>query len=235
MSNAAIRRLQGQGQRLLSLSCLFPGVTRLENNVHGTIREESSSSRVDTGGDNTREEILERALQNVPQFGFTRKSLEAAAVDLSLSKACAGAIKPAEVVHYFNSIANDQLERILADAGAAPEWKHDKTLHEKLAHGVNTRLDILAPYKRVWSSALAAQAYHDEAVHVFGSAERMLNSIWAFANGEQGSEVDLTWYTRRILLGAIVQAAEVYMLTDDSPDLQDTKAFVDRGLSLVLV
>lgn len=203
--------------------------TTIDSTISRAIRESS------TFQDNTREEILERALQNVPRFGFTKKSLQAAAEDLALSKACAGALKPSEIVHYFNAIANDQLDRILTEDGSTAEWKYDKTLHEKLAHGVNTRIDVLAPYKGVWSSALAAQAYHDEVQDVLGSAERMLNSIWKFANGEQGSEVDFTWYTKRIMLGAIVQSAEVYMLTDESPDLQDTKAFVDRALSLVLV
>lgn len=218
-------------------TCLSPFSSQLipviESTISRGIRE--TSTHTDTSDDaEHRQEILERALQNVPRFGFTRKSLEAAAQDLSLSRACAGAFKPAEIVHFFNSMANEELDRILTEAGSTTEWKHDKTLHEKLVHGVNTRLDILVPYKHVWTSALAAQAYHDEARHVLGSAERMLNSIWKFANGEQGSEVDFTWYTKRIMLGAIIQAAEVYMLTDESPGLQDTRAFVDRGLSLLL-
>ena len=215
-------------------SQLFPALAKIENTLSRSIRE--TSTRIDRAGDvEYREEILERALQNVPRLGFTKKSLEAAAEDLNLSKACAGAFKPAEIVHFFNEIANKELDRILSEAESTTEWKHDKTLHEKLVHGVNTRLDILAPYKHVWTSALAAQAYHDEARHVLGSAEKMLNSIWKFANGEQGSEVDFTWYTKRIMLGAIVQAAEVYMLTDESPGLKDTRAFVDRGMSFLLV
>lgn len=231
-------------QRLQELSWLSPPTNsvgpNLENLCHrigapACQMKGKYSTHTDGGeSDSVREELLERALHDVPQFGFSRKSLEAAAGDLSLSKACAGAIKPAEIVHYFNSIANAQLERILEDAEKTDEWQHDMTLHEKLAFGVGTRLQLLEPYKSTWSSALAAQAYYDEASSVVSCAEQMLNSIWKYANGEKGSEVDMTWYTRRIMLGAIVQAAEVYMLTDESPDLQDTKIFVDRALTLFL-
>lgn len=233
------RRLQREAQ-----GWCFPGFSMVamgrgstdSNTVHtGTHHEHRDSHRSRDNGDAVRDELLEKALDNVPRFGWTRQSVEAAAVDLSLSKACAGAIKPAEIVHYFNSIADGQLEQALLEAGQTPEWKYNKTLHEKLAFGVNKRLELVAPYKNTWSSALATQSYHDQAPMVLTHVERMLSSMWAFANGEEGSETDMTWYTKRIILGAIVQAAEVYMLTDDSPNLQDTKAFVERGLSFLLV
>jgi ubiquinone biosynthesis protein COQ9 len=42
---------------------------------------------------------------------------------------------------------------------------------------------------------------------------------------------DMSWYSKRATLAAVYTATELFMLTDVSPDFEDTWAFLDRRLS----
>ena len=42
--------------------------------------------------------------------------------------------------------------------------------------------------------------------------------------------VQFSWYTDRFGIGAIFQSAELYWLTDTSPENEDTRMFVERSI-----
>ena len=176
--------------------------------------------------ENIREEILEKALTCVEKFGWTNDSLQQACVDLGISPAAAGALRPGDLVHYFNKKANQELAHELMDMHSS---KDSSGSRELLMTGIRARLTLLLPYRHSWAQALAVLVDPKDVEYALQNARDTSDIIWRFAGD---SSLDMTWYTKRILLGAILQSAEVYLLTDAS--LEDTMAYVDRCLGLVM-
>ena len=90
----------------------------------------------------------EGSLLRDPAFGFSATSLDHAADQLGLSRACCAAIKPAALVHEFNERKLVELGARLADSGPPG------TMHEGLCRGIRERLLLLEPYRATWAGAL---------------------------------------------------------------------------------
>jgi ubiquinone biosynthesis protein COQ9 len=215
------------GKRALS-------ATHDRNSIHSStysfVRQHSTqaSTNSHTSPLSLKEEILEKALTSVEKYGWTRDSLQQACVDLGISPAAAGALRPGDLVHYFNKKANEELadelrrvrkEELLMGGGR----------RELLMAGIKARLTLLLPYRHSWAQALAVVLLDPKDVeYSLQNARDTSDIIWRFAGD---TSLDMAWYTKRILLGAVLQSAEVYLLTDAS--LEDTMAYVDRCLGLV--
>ncbi|XP_022147735.1 ubiquinone biosynthesis protein COQ9, mitochondrial isoform X2 [Momordica charantia] len=61
----------------------------------------------------------------------------------------------------------------------------------------------------------------------FKQRATLVDEIW-HAAGSDTSDND--WYVKRTILGGIYSTTEIYMLSDSSPDFQDTWAFLDNRL-----
>jgi len=202
----------------------------IPSSTYSFVRQHSSqaSDNSHTSHVLLKEEILEKALASVEKYGWTRDSLQQACVDLGISPAAAGALRPGDLVHYFNKKANEELadelrrvrkEELLMGGGR----------RELLMAGIKARLTLLLPYRHSWAQALAVVLVDPKDVeYSLQNARDTSDIIWRFAGD---TSLDMAWYTKRILLGAVLQSAEVYLLTDAS--LEDTMAYVDRCLGLV--
>eukprot|EP00889_Picochlorum_renovo_P001557 jgi/Picre1/28587/NNA_003989.t1 len=127
-------------------------------NSHDKVINFLSKRSLMTEKDSMLDQILDRAVSHhVPSHGWTRKSLQVAAEELSLSPASCGAIRgPGALVQYFNERCNDELEKLLKKEEA--EKAHDETQtsrHDKLLFGLTQRVTMLSPYRQLWASALA--------------------------------------------------------------------------------
>ena len=58
------------------------------------------------------------------------------------------------------------------------------------------------------------------------------DEIW-FLAGDKA--VDTSWYTKRATLASVYAATETYSTTDQSTEMKDTEAFLDRRLEEVRV
>ncbi|KAI3945533.1 hypothetical protein MKW98_018350 [Papaver atlanticum] len=76
-----------------------------------------------------------------------------------------------------------------------------------------------APYILKWSQELSIQAQPLNIPTSFNQRTVLIDEI-LHASGDQTTDID--WYVKRTVLGGIYSAAEVYMLTDNSPGFQKT-------------
>ena len=85
---------------------------------------------------------------------------------------------------------------------------------------IEAHIDFIAPYVTTWPSALATFADPAQASFAMSSAMQLADDIVSYGD-VQASRGD--WYTERVLAVMLYSSTELYMLTDSSPNLQDTK------------
>lgn len=171
--------------------------------------------------------LLETAIQYVPSSGFSKETVAQAARDLGLSIAILGSFPrgaEAALVEHFNSKCNETLRTKLASE--RNKWKF-ASLRERLAIGIQKRLEMLVPVIDAWPNALAIQARPSELPVTLQNYEEIADIIW-HATGDRA--VDFRWYTRRGVLMGIYGATELYMLTDCSPKFENTWSALRRRM-----
>ncbi|CAA0818693.1 Unknown protein [Striga hermonthica] len=94
----------------------------------------------------------------------------------------------------------------------------------RVAKLVQIRLEMQAPYISKWAHALSIQAQPPNIATSFKQRAMLVDEIWDAA-GDESTDTD--WYVKRTVLGGIYSTAELYMLSDNSPDFRDTWAFLD--------
>lgn len=244
LHNALIMSLRVIGSTAGARNALMSGIARallcgedMSLNSHDMVINFLSKRSLMTEKDSMLDQILDRAVsQHVPSHGWTRKSMQVAAEELSLSPASCGAIRgPGALVQYFNERCNDELEKILrkeAEKAEEHDGSHETetSRHDKLLFGLTQRITMLTPVRQLWASALAIQATPGEAAYAVENVKRLSDCIVRYAGD---SSLDLRWYTQRAIVGSVYSAAEVYSLTDTSEKLEDTIGFIDRNLRLL--
>lgn len=142
--------------------------------------------------------------------------------------------------------------RILFPAGAADIAAHfSRQLREELAREVEKieTFNDLPVHKRIEECVMICMLYyaaHKDAVRKLmeylalpgnhARAMSMLYSrcddIWKIA-GDRSS--DMNFYSKRMLLGKIYMLTRIYSISDESEELRDTRAFLQRRLKDVLI
>lgn len=92
---------------------------------------------------------------------------------------------------------------------------------------VAARLSLIAPHKEAARQAAAVLALPWHAGAALRAAARTADAVWVAAGD---SSDDLSRYTRRATLAAILTATLAFFLRDDSPETGPALAFLDRRL-----
>lgn len=154
-------------------------------------------------------------------LGFSMGSLEYAADQLGLSRACCAAIKPADLVHEFN-------RRKLVELGERFEGVGPQaTMREGIRYGVRERLSLLEPFRATWASALAAIASPEEVAPTLRHVEQLTSALLTYAGDIPAA--DMTWYTKRMLLGGVIGLAEIQLASGEG-SVEDILVFVETSL-----
>ncbi|XP_073018788.1 uncharacterized protein [Primulina eburnea] len=95
---------------------------------------------------------------------------------------------------------------------------------QQISKLVRIRLEMQAPCISKWPQALSIQAQPLNMSASFKQRAMLVDEIWHAARDKA---VDIDWYVKRMVLGGIYSTTELYMLTDASPDFQNTWAFLD--------
>ena len=173
-------------------------------------------------------QLLAAALPHVAFDGWSETSLRAACQDLSVTRQMAALACPRGAI--------DLAIRFHHDGDEAMQVVLQKTdinamkIREKITFSVRARLDAILDKEAVRRGAtLMALPQHavEGAGLVWGTCDR----IWA-AIGD--SSADVNWYTKRLTLGSVYSATVLYWLGDNSPNHQDTWAFLDRRIENVM-
>lgn len=169
--------------------------------------------------------VLRAALPYVVKLGWSESAMISGAKDVGVSPSIVGSIprKEAALVEFF---MDDCLQRLI-DRIDSGEELHNVILSDRLSKLIRIRLQMQAPYISKWPEALSIQSQPTNLPTSLKQRALLVDEIW-HAAGDQGSDID--WYVKRTLLGGIYSAAEVYMITDHSPEFRDTWLFLDHRI-----
>jgi len=186
----------------------------------------------DLSDDDIRAQILNTALEYVPTHGWSERAIQEAVQALELSGASVGMFKRggADMVLHFIEECNVELSEHLAAISRkrrieGSDGEHD--IGKFLEDAMETRLRMVIPYIDSWPQAMTLMAHPAAAQDALEQGANMVDEIWHYAGD---TAVDMTWYAKRGILGAVYAATELYMLQDKSPDFQDTWQFMHRRM-----
>jgi len=93
---------------------------------------------------------------------------------------------------------------------------------------VEVRLRMLIPYIGQWPQAMGLMLLPHNAPDAAKNVAYMVDEIWYHAGD---TSTDINWYTKRGVLAGLYGATELYMVSDRSPDFEETWGFLDRRMS----
>ncbi|CAI5703350.1 hypothetical protein KXD40_003734 [Peronospora effusa] len=170
--------------------------------------------------------ILTKAIDHVPEHGWTIEALAAGAMDLGYPSVAHGMFTrgPVELVEYFMDSCLAKLRKTLI---LNTDKLQAMTVAERLKFGVRNRLEMLIPVIDLWPQGMALGALPQNAPSTAKRLAQLSDEIWYFAGDKS---TDLSWYTKRAVLTAVYASTELFMLNDKSLNFEDTWAFLDRRI-----
>ena len=173
--------------------------------------------------------ILLATLPNVAFDGWTRRSLEAGAVDAGFERADGLRAFPGGMLEAIEHFA-DLGDRRMAEAVAAMDLESMR-IRERITAAVRARIEAVAPYREAARRATSYLAMPQNAGAALKATYRTVDAIW-YAIGDRSA--DFSFYTKRALLAAVYGSTLLCWLSDESEDCAATWAFLDRRIAGVL-
>jgi ubiquinone biosynthesis protein COQ9 len=175
-----------------------------------------------------RDRVLNEALTDIPQTGFSQETLAAAASRAGISRRELNDAFPngaATLVEAFSFWA----DRLMAENLASePEETH---LRDRIAAAVRARIEILNPHKEAARRAAAFLALPHNAPLGAKLMMRTVDGMWRSA-GDRSS--NFSWYTKRAMLAGVYGATFAYWLTDSSEGNSATWTFLGHRIDNVM-
>lgn len=126
---------------------------------------------------------------------------------------------------WFASIDRGMIERLPAETLAAMK------ISDRITALVWARIEQLAPEREALRRALAILAMPQNLPRAAKLGWRTADLMWRLAGD---NATDYNHYTKRLTLGGIYASTILALLDDETPDLSDTRAFLDRRIGDVM-
>lgn len=197
--------------------------TTVDGSARGSIGDISGPT-----SDAIKSSILKSSLDFIPQHGWTWKAIAAGASSLGFSSVAHGLFPGGslDLITYFYLSSNDELEQQLASSHQRSDRRAmTKSKTAFMQDAVWKRILLLEPYKDTWVQALGIMALPQNVPVALSNLGDLLNVIWYHA-GDMST--DMNWYSKRVVLAALYQSAELVFLQDTSLDHAQTLEFLDR-------
>lgn len=181
-----------------------------------------------TPTDPARDQLLEAILPHVAFDGWTDTAFAAALTDTGTSADHGRAICPRGAVDLavaYHKRGDAAMETALKAAPTA-----DMRIRDKIVLALRLRLEAIDDKEAVRRGTTLFALPHMAATGaglIWGTAD----AIWT-AIGD--SSDDINWYTKRATLAGVYSATVLYWLGDESPDMEATRAFIDRRIDDVM-
>lgn len=178
---------------------------------------------------NVKTRILEHSLPHVHSCGWTDKTLILGSDDAGFSSLSHTIFTrgPVELVEFFlqkkRTFVINQVNKSTFDSENIQELIAQSLLQKAF----ESHIDFVSPYLNSWSSALALIAQPNELQHSIKHSLDIADDLCKIAN-IRTTKGD--WYVTRSLFVTIYCSTELYMLTDTSENLEDTRKFIKRCL-----
>ncbi len=174
-----------------------------------------------------KDRLLEAALQHAAFEGWGDRTLEAAARDLGMDAAQARRLFPAGGSSLLAWLEDWADRRMLEEV--AGEDLSRLPLRRRIARLVRARFQALAPHREALRRAAAARLLPHHLPEGLKALWRTVDRIWSTAGlGDPGEGA--AFYSRRLMLAAILLATFLYWLEDDSESFHASWSFLDRRI-----
>jgi len=178
--------------------------------------------------------VLEAALKIVPFEGWTSKMMSQAAK--------AAKLDPSQIHHLFPKGALDLIAFWSARMDRESEEKlkslnmTDMRIRDKITQAVHIRLRQIDGHELAMKRALSRLALPD--AHIGPSAGVGLKQLWDSADmiwrAIGDTSTDSNYYSKRSVLSAVLSSSTLSWISDDSPDKEVGKAFLDDRIENVM-
>lgn len=169
--------------------------------------------------------LIDALAQNAGFDGWTITSLRMALSALGRDPAEATLAFPggqSEMIEAYFTLGDERM--VAAQHGRMPE----SGLTARVRAAVVARLGLMDGEKEAVRRALASLSLPLNAPCLAKIIARMADSVW-FAAGDKSA--DMSWYSKRATLGAILLATLLCWISDNSAGSEKTLAFLDRRLA----
>jgi ubiquinone biosynthesis protein COQ9 len=188
-----------------------------------------SAQTADMTPQDLRVPLLAAALPHVAFDGWTDSCFGLAAEDAGVSKEMAELAFPGKADEMLEAYlaANDaHLKHALSEKDL-PAMK----IRDRITVAIRTKLELQRDEREVVRRTLAALALPQNLVRGPKALWQTADTMWRAAGD---TSTDHNWYTKRMTLSGVLSAVILYWLNDDSEDLSDTWAFLDRRIEDVM-
>lgn len=172
--------------------------------------------------------LLDAALMHVVFDGWGPVTFDAAVADTGMDPVLAQALCPCGAVDLaiaYHKRGDQQMVARLRESNLTAERFRDR-----IALAVRYRLEAATDKEAVRrGTTLFALPQHagEGAKLIWGTCDLIWDTL-----GD--SSEDVNWYTKRATLSAVYSSTVLFWLGDDSPDHEDTWAFLDRRIDNVM-
>ena len=175
-----------------------------------------------------KDKILLRALKDAPFDGWSMDALRLAAENVGAKRQMADALFPniGAATRYVGEFFDGQMMDALSSIDTTK-----LRVRDKIAKAIETRLDLMAPYK---NGLRVAFAHWMRPMRSLGAARPLWASADHIWNWAGDTVTDYNRYTKRALLSGVMASTVLFWLQDDSPASAATRQFLDRRINNVL-
>ncbi len=169
--------------------------------------------------------LIDALAQNAAFDGWTMQTLRMALAGLGRNPEEAALAFPGgrpEMIAAYFELGDERM--IAAQRGHMA----DSGLTKRVRAAVVARLELMNGEKEAVRRAMAWLVLPGNAPRLAKIIARMADAVW-FAAGDVSA--DMSWYSKRAILGAVLGATLFYWLSDSSMDSEKTLAFLDRRLA----
>lgn len=170
--------------------------------------------------------LIEAALAHVPFDGMNDRALRAAGAELGIAPELARVLVPGGGAGLAAAYHRGLDARLAAWLAATPP---EGRFRDRISEAVLHRLALAdRELVRAGAATLALPAHAGLAARLMGETADV---IWS---GLGDASRDVNWWTKRGILASVIAATVLYWLGDDSEDMAETRAFLDRRIEGVM-
>ena len=173
--------------------------------------------------------VIEAILNHIPFDGWSTTSLDLAAAECGLNEEQIHSLFPAgiaDVIAEYGDYADRNM--LAAFHGLDAAELAAMPVHKKLRSLILIRLEQAVMHKEVVRRTLAVLALPQHAKLASQLLYKTIDEMWRAAGD---TSTDYNFYTKRATLSAVYSATLLAFLSDNSADMANTEAFLDRRLA----
>ena len=176
-----------------------------------------------------RKELLWAVLPHVPFDGWSERSLKAGASDIAMSIATMQALVPGgglELIELHSTAMDDEMTcRLSEQEGGVMR------IRDRITFALRIRLELGAGEREAVRHGVAHLALPQNVLVGTRLLYRTVDAIW-LAVGDAAT--DWNFYSKRGLLAGVYVSSVLFWLQDESPETEESWAFIDRRIADVM-